>query len=149
MPSPKGDATVKNSSGDTVIGKKSESHYREARLESIAVCLTTAPVAVFALADGSNSFLNISSVSGSIDAYVGDGASAEIHTREGKTVRKASSSVASFPNYSLIHRSGVRARSRLAASCRGAKRNGGGSQPGGGSPRSPDKRSRGPDDRHW
>lgn len=52
------------------------------------ICLTTAPVAVLALADGSNSFLNISSLSGSIDAYVGDGASAEIHTGEGKTVQK-------------------------------------------------------------
>lgn len=51
------------------------------------ICVTSAPVAVFASADGSNSFLNISSLSGSIDAYVGDGASAEIHTREGKTVR--------------------------------------------------------------
>lgn len=36
------------------------------------------------MADGSNSFLNISSHSGSIDIYVGDGASAEIHTKEGK-----------------------------------------------------------------
>nr|XP_046250537.1 protein FAM185A [Scatophagus argus] len=33
--------------------------------------------------DGSNSFLKISSHSGGIDVYVGDGGSAELHTREG------------------------------------------------------------------
>lgn len=57
-----GDATVKNTSGDTVI-------------------------------DGSNSFLNISSHSGSIDAYIGDGASAEIHTGEGAVCVRVPSSL--------------------------------------------------------
>ncbi|CAJ1056931.1 protein FAM185A [Xyrichtys novacula] len=47
-----GNATVKNTSGDTVI-------------------------------DGSNSFLKVSSRSGSIDVYVGDNASADLHSQEG------------------------------------------------------------------
>lgn len=38
----------------------------------------------FAFADGSNSFLKISSHSGGIDVYVGDGGSAELHSQEGK-----------------------------------------------------------------
>lgn len=77
------------------------------------------------MADGSNSFLNISSHSGSIDVYVGDGASAEIHTkegkREGKTFLQVSFSFMLFPNFSVIRRSSVCACSLLAASWRGAQ----------------------------
>uniref|UniRef100_A0A671Y7B1 Family with sequence similarity 185 member A n=1 Tax=Sparus aurata TaxID=8175 RepID=A0A671Y7B1_SPAAU len=37
-----------------------------------------------AFADGSNNFLKVSSNSGGIDVYVGDGGSAELHSQEGK-----------------------------------------------------------------
>lgn len=40
--------------------------------------------ACFAPADGSNSFLKVSSISGSIDVYVGDGGTADLHTQDGK-----------------------------------------------------------------
>ena len=39
-----------------------------------------------AFADGSNSFLKVSSHSGGIDVYVGDGGSAELHSQEGKHI---------------------------------------------------------------
>lgn len=45
---------------------------------------STTPEACFAFADGSNSFLKVSSHSGGIDVYVGDGGSAELHSQEGK-----------------------------------------------------------------
>lgn len=38
----------------------------------------------FAFSDGSNSFLKVSSDSGGIDVYVGDGGSAELHSQQGK-----------------------------------------------------------------
>lgn len=40
--------------------------------------------ACFASADGSNSFLKVSSISGSIDVYVGDGGTADLHSEDGK-----------------------------------------------------------------
>lgn len=40
----------------------------------------------FAFADGSNSFLKVSSHSGSIDVYVGDGGSADLNSQEGKHI---------------------------------------------------------------
>lgn len=42
------------------------------------------PEACFTFADGSNSFLKVSSHSGGVDVYVGDGGSAELHSQEGK-----------------------------------------------------------------
>lgn len=42
------------------------------------------PEARFVFADGSNSFLKVSSHSGGIDVYVGDGGSAELHSQDGK-----------------------------------------------------------------
>lgn len=44
----------------------------------------TSSEAGFAFADGSNSFLKVSSHSGDIDVYVGDGGSAKLHSQEGK-----------------------------------------------------------------
>lgn len=50
---------------------------------SVAVKSKT-PEACFAFADGSNSFLKVSSHSGGIDVYVGDGGSAKLHSQKGK-----------------------------------------------------------------
>uniref|UniRef100_A0A3Q3RUV7 Family with sequence similarity 185 member A n=1 Tax=Mastacembelus armatus TaxID=205130 RepID=A0A3Q3RUV7_9TELE len=43
--------------------------------------------------DGSNSFIKVSSHSGDIDVYVGDGGSAELHTQEGLVYVRVSSSL--------------------------------------------------------
>ncbi|XP_053175302.1 protein FAM185A [Scomber japonicus] len=43
--------------------------------------------------DGSNSFLNVSSHSGSIDVYVGDGGSADLHSQEGVVCVRVPSSL--------------------------------------------------------
>lgn len=72
-----GSATVKNVSGDTVIGKLTQWHLLPAGLNK-------PPEVSFVLADGSNSFLKVSSHSGGIDVYVGDGGSADLDTQEGK-----------------------------------------------------------------
>uniref|UniRef100_A0A3Q0R6H7 Family with sequence similarity 185 member A n=1 Tax=Amphilophus citrinellus TaxID=61819 RepID=A0A3Q0R6H7_AMPCI len=47
----------------------------------------------FAFADGSNSFLKVSSHSGGIDVYVGDGGSAELHSQEGAVSVRVPSSL--------------------------------------------------------
>lgn len=45
----------------------------------------------FSFADGSNSFLKVSSNRGDVDAYVGDGGTAELHSQEGKHSRTVTS----------------------------------------------------------
>lgn len=51
---------------------------------SISGSKTKHPRLCFAFSDGSNSFLKVSSDSGGIDVYVGDGGSAELHSQQGK-----------------------------------------------------------------
>lgn len=142
-----GDATVKNSSGDTVIGKKSDSDYCEARLESLAVwqqrlwlslLWQMAPIVSWIFLHSAETLTPTSGTE-----------PAQKFTHEKVKQYQVSSLVAPSPNYTLVRRSGVRARSHLAASCCGAERNEGGSQPGGGSTGSPDKRSLRPDYCHW
>lgn len=77
----KGNATVENISGDTVIGKYGDSDcsvrhmwYRSAMQRLFFLRFT----------DGSNNFLKICSAGGDVDVYVGDGGSADIQTQEGE-----------------------------------------------------------------
>lgn len=55
--------------------------------------------ACFAFADGSNSFLTVSSHNGGIDVYVGDGGSAQLHSEGGKQCEERNHSInqLSFP----------------------------------------------------
>lgn len=73
----KGETTVKNTSGDTVIGEQADVY-------GMQLWLKKQTTWGFTFADGSNSFLKVSSHSGGIDVYVGEGGSAELHSQEGK-----------------------------------------------------------------
>lgn len=78
---------MKNVSGDTVIGKSAvTSNYTINYVWYLSVTKSKTSEVCFAFADGSNSFLNVSSHSGSIDVYVGDGGSADLHSQEGKNI---------------------------------------------------------------
>lgn len=131
---------MKNMSGDTVIGEQAVSDCTTSHVwyPSVAAkSILSLFFFVVAFADGSNSFLKISSHSGGIDVYVGDGGSAEIHTQEGKRTvflpapYVESFSTSSFPHSSVVHRSGVCARPLLAESWRGTLWSIGGYQPRG------------------
>lgn len=61
------------------------------------------PEACCTFADGSNSFLKVSSHSGVIDVYVGDGGSAELHSQEGKHTLLKEYLFDSFPSCVLIY----------------------------------------------
>lgn len=76
-------------SGDTVIGEQTSWLRRD-------LCMFLSedgknkikhPRLTLSFADGSNSFLKVSSNSGDIDAYVGDGGAAELHSQEGEGTR--------------------------------------------------------------
>lgn len=93
-------------------------------------------------ADGSNSFLQVSSHSGDIDVYVGDGGSAELHSQEGKRALEEEYSpvflhveyIFEFtPHPSVVRRRGVCACALLVESCVGALWHVGGHQPRSGS----------------
>lgn len=70
-----------NISGDTVIGKYSGSD-RTRGIHQACRGLFPPPLP---FTDGSNNFLKISSGSGDVDVYVGDGGSADVQTHGGKS----------------------------------------------------------------
>lgn len=80
----KGETTVKNVCGDTVIGEQVDQLHIALYMVSVSGSKTKHPRLCFAFSDGSNSFLKVSSDSGGIDVYVGDGGSAELHSQQGK-----------------------------------------------------------------
>lgn len=93
---------MKNVSGDTVIGEQTGWLRRD-----LCVFLSEAgknkikhPRITFSFADGSNSFLKVSSNSGDIDVYVGDGGAAELHSQEGEGTTRTS--VTSYTTFLLF-----------------------------------------------
>lgn len=76
---------MKNMSGDTVVGKQADPVNAQLTTYGIYQWLVKNNLRLSLLfADGSNNFLKVSSNSGGIDVYVGDGGSAELHSQEGK-----------------------------------------------------------------
>lgn len=80
----KGETTVKNMCGDTVIGEQVDRLHSTLYMVPVSGRKTKHPRLCFAFSDGSNSFLKVSSDSGGIDVYVGDGGTAELHSQQGK-----------------------------------------------------------------
>lgn len=71
---------MENISGDTVIGKYSDSDCTMRHMWYLSAMQRLS----FFYTDGSNDFLKISSKGGDVDVYVGDGGSADVQTQEGK-----------------------------------------------------------------
>lgn len=71
---------MENISGDTVIGKHSDSDCTMRHMWY----LSAKQRLFFFYTDGSNDFLKISSKGGDVDVYIGDGGSADVQTQEGK-----------------------------------------------------------------
>lgn len=89
---------MKNMSGDTVVGKQADPVILQLTTYGIYQWpVKKQPEAFSAFADGSNNFLKVSSNSGGIDVYVGDGGSAELHSQEGKHEYSPHASKLFFP----------------------------------------------------
>ncbi|XP_029010777.1 protein FAM185A [Betta splendens] len=69
------------------------SHSGKVELGHVHGSATVTTVCGDAVIDGSNSFLKVSSQRGALDAYVGDGGSAELHSREGAVCVRVPSSL--------------------------------------------------------